>query len=696
MPFALGSLALTIFQAGGPLWLSNALVGVGALGSVLGSVGQIALSFGLSALAGVIFKPKQASSKSDDVQQSLRVAISDRVKIYGQMQATGNWIFGNSKDGNLHKVLVVCEGLLTEILTYKIDDTIVTLDGAGNVLTAPYTGNCKIETRRGLPTETAYANLTAVFPEWDSAHRGDGVVTIYAYQDAVPSDKVASIFPSFKDTLYRIVGRFTEIYNVRTTVTAWSDNAGGIIRDFMLSPDGLRFPPEIINTPLAIEAWETAWDKAAEAVPLAAGGTEARYRLWGVYRLSETPGSVLEAMLANCDGRPILTRDGGVAMEITEFSEPTVLLDKTLITAVTSITRGVDVRSTANVITAKYISPDDDYQQVEADPWINDASVTARGFIPDDVTFGWTPSHTQCRRLMKRRAYQLDPEWQITVNCRLGAIAAFQERFVALDYMIGTTHIQGAFEVIKFTWNIGDKGILRSVSISMRSIDPEAFAWDPSQEEGVAPVTEHADVDNTIPTVTGFDATVGRRTISGTLVAYSILDFDTPPSAALTVQIQGKKVSDTNWTDINVPQDVTVLDGIIQDDGVQYEYQARYVTLTGRKGAWLTPTVKLTATADTTAPGPVVLGAVTGGVGQVTIPWTTPNSANFSRTYVYRNTVNNFGTATRVKTVYGSPNTAYTAIDSGLTAGTYYYWLTAANASAVESATVTSGAKTVT
>lgn len=696
MPQALGALALTIFQAGGPIWLSNALVGVGALGGVVGALGQIALSFGISAIASAIFRPKQASTKSDDIQQSLRVAISDRVKIYGQMQATGNWIFGDSKSGDLHKVLVVCSSELVQYLGFKIDDNPVTLGGAGFVAAEPYNGMVRVRYTTGTLPGAVFSELTSVFPEWDASHRGDGCVLIYATQFALDANSVTQIFPSLKDTLYRIEGRFSRIWNPNTGVTTWSDNAAGIIRDFMLNADGMRLPADILNTPLALEAWKTAWNRSAEAVPLVAGGSEPRYRLWGAYKLSETPGSVLEAMLANCDGRPILTRDGGVAIDITEYYEPTVLLDSTLITAISSITRGTDIRSTANVVTAKYISSADDYQQIDAEPWVNEESITLRGYLPDDAVFGWTPSHSQCRRLMKRRAYQLNPDWQMTVNCRVGALSAFQERFVAVDYTLGAMRIQGAFEVINFKWNIGENGVIRSVTLALRSIDPEAFTWNPVDEEGTPAVTVRPDVDNTIPAVAGFDATAGRRTISGSLVAYSILDFDTSPSAALVVQLQGKKVADANWIDINVPSGATVVDGLIQDDSVQYEYRARHVTLTGRQGAWTSPTIKLTATADTTAPGVPILGTVTGGVGQVSIGYTTPNSANFSRVFIYRNTVNNFGTATRVKTVYGSPNTAYTSVDTGLTTGTYYYWVTAANASAVESTQVATGAQVVT
>lgn len=693
MPQALGALALTIFQAGGPLWLSNALVGVGALGGILGAVGQIALSLGISFLANAIFRPKN-NTKSDDVQQSLRVAISDRVKIYGQMQATGNWIFGDSKNGNFHKVLVVCEGLLTQVLTMKIDDRFVTTDASGFVNDAPFNGKVRFQYSNGSPAGHHFSALAEVFPEWDSNHLGKGVVLIYATQYGLKADKVTDVFPSLKDTLYRIEGRFTEIYNPTNGVTAWSDNAAGIIRDFMISQDGMRFPLSIVNTPQALEVWKTSWNRSREFVPLKGGGAERRYRLWVVYKLSEAPGTVLESMLANCDARPILTRDGGIAVDITEYYEPTVLLDKSVITAVTSVVRGSDVRSAANVITAKYISEQDDYQQIDADPWIDEESVTLRGELPDDVTFGYTPSHSQCRRLMKRRAYQLNPEWQITVNCRVAASAAFQERFVALDYQLGPLHIQGAFEVLKFTWNIGDKGILQSVTIALRSIEPEAFSWDPSQEEGAAPQTQTPEVDKSIPLVAGFDATVGRRTISGSLVAYAILDFDTPPSDALVVRIEGKKVADSNWSEITVPDGALSVDGLIQDDGVQYEYRAWYQTLTGRNGAKTSPTIKLTATADNTAPGVPTAVSGTAGAGKVTIAATTPNSANFSRLYIYRNTVNNFGTATRIATVYGAPNTAYSYDNTGLTAGvTYYFWVTAANASAVESSSVATGPK---
>ena len=124
-----------------------------------------------SALAGAIFRPRQQSTKPEDVQQSVSIAASDRVVIYGQFQATGNWIFGDSKAGSLHKVLAVCEGKLVTVLNLKIDDNIITRDSGGVVTSAPYNGKALFQYRAGLPTETYFSGLASFFPEWTSAHR---------------------------------------------------------------------------------------------------------------------------------------------------------------------------------------------------------------------------------------------------------------------------------------------------------------------------------------------------------------------------------------------------------------------------------------------------------------------------------------------------------------------------------------------
>lgn len=701
MPQALlGPIALALFQAGGPIWLANALVGVGTLGSIFSAVGQIAISFGVGALANAIWKPR-TGSRSEDIQQSLRVAASDRLVIYGQFQPSGNWAFGDSKDGVFHKVIAICEGKLVEVINLKVDDHIVTLDVDGMATSAPFvvngTSRLRIRYRIGLPTETHYSELTSVFPEWTSACRGDGIVSLYATQFVIGSSKVMKVFPSLKDTLYRIEGKFTEVLNPITGVTAWSDNAAGVIRDFMRSENGMRIPDSLLSTPVAQDAWEAAWSRAAETVVLKAGGTEPRYRLWGGYRLSDAPGTVLEQMLFNCDAQPILTRDGGLAIRIGGAPAPTITLDSTYITAAISASAGMDVRATANRINSKFLSTAHDYQQIDADPWVNEDDIVIRGEIVDLVDFAWSPSHSQARRLMKLRYHRLTPRWVLTVNCRVKALAAFQEPFVNLNYTIGTTVISGVFEIAEFAWNIDQDGILRSVTISLQSIDGAMYDWNPLMEEGTAPPAPTITVDRSIPDLQDLAAVTRVRDIGGgTLVAYAGLTFDAPPSELYHVELQGKKTAETIWSDINVPEGATDVDGLLMDDGVEYEFHGRLVTISGTAGEWTSPSVTLTPTTNTAAPGVPTTVSATGGVGQVSLDWTTPNSSNFSRVVWRRNTVNDFGTAAALPVIYGSPNTAYTTTDTGLAPGSYYYWVSAANTSGVESSPVATGIVTVT
>lgn len=668
--------------------VSGAALGI-AVGAIVGAV-QIGVAIGLSYLASSLFR--HDPPKPQDVQTSVKNPVAPRVRHYGRVKASGPWVFVENKKGLLFKVIALGTGQLDAIEEYWIDDNLATLSGV-TVTSAPYNGKAFIRSRLGLPTETAYSDLTGNFPEWDSNHRGDGISSLYAVQASVASDKITEVFPNLSNTLYRVVARGSIVKNIGTGTNIWSENAADIIRDYMLHADGMRLPAGIVDTPIAAAGWLAAYNRAAEAVPLKAGGTEKRYRLWGSYQLSERPADVLSRMTAACDGRLVPTSDGGLTLDIGTWEEPTVILDADAITGFSEVARGRDVLTTANIIRATFTSPFHDYQSTDADQWIDEDDVALRGEIPQDTSFNMAPSHGQCRRLMKLAAYRANPSWVGVFQCNLRGLAAFGKRFVRITYPL--FGIDEVFEVQDFRFNIADGGILTGVSLQVQSMPPQAYDWNAAAEEGTAPISEETTVDKTIPLPSGFSFGVSRITVGGQQVPYGVLAFDASPSDALIIQGQYKKVSDTDWQVVPISDDATTANTNALSDGVQYEAQVRFVTLTGREGPW-TPSQFVTPVADPTAPGVVTNVTKTGGAGTVDLGWKSPNSANYVAANIRRNTVNNEGTAVLVRTEYGPPSTNDSYQDGGLAAGTYYYWIKAANASGVESASVATGAVTVT
>jgi hypothetical protein len=76
----------------------------------------------------------------------------------------------------------------------------------------------------------------------------------------------------------------------------------------------------------------------------------------------------------------------------------------------------------------------------------------------------------------------------------------------------------------------------------------------------------------------------------------------------------------------------------------------------------------------------------------VPVVWTQPSSANTAGANIYRNTVDDAGTATLIATVAGGPSAALTYGDDGpFGPSTFYWWVAAINGSAVEGTRTAAG-----
>jgi hypothetical protein len=613
-----------------------ATLGTGAIGATAIFYGvsaalYLGIGIGLQFLSALIFKP--SAPRPEDVQASLKQPAQPRVRHYGRVKVSGPWIFGDSKAGILYKLLALGEGPIDAIEQFWFDDKLCVLDGAGWMTNHWYGLSVNIKSRLGAVPETAYSELTGNFPEWTTAHRGDGVASLLARQTPVEQENFLLVFPNGANTAYRAVLRGAKVLNPVTSVTAWSDNAAGVIRDYMTHADGMRLPAAVFNTPLALAGWQASWNRATEDIPLKGGGTEDRYRLWGSYFLNERPADVLGRMLVCCDGRLWPTPDGGLALDIGQWAEPTVIVDEDMIVGFSDFSRGKDILTTANTIRATYLDPTQDYQTADADPWVDPVDVAERGEIELDTSFIMSPSHSQTRRLMKLAAWRANPLWVGTFQLNLAGLAAVGERLVRITYP--PFSIDHVFEVQNLQLIVGEGNILQGVTIEVLAMPQTAYAWDPTQEQGDAPVSTGTTVDRTVPLPASFTFTQGTNTTAGVPYAYGILSFATPP-AGLKVQGRYKKVSASGWLSVPIADGATSAQTGALDDGVAYEAQVRHTTATGRPGEW-TPSQSFTATADAVSPGALTGVSLTGNMlGGLTLNFTTPGTANVKFVKIYR------------------------------------------------------------
>lgn len=663
--------------------------GTAVAAAIVNTAITIAVNYAVSALTA----GGGSGPKPEDIQQTVKSATPNRIRHYGRVKTSGALVFLESKAGRLYKILYLGEGEFDAIEELWVDDQEVTLDGSDIVTGGTLDGSVLIQYRLGTDSQTAYADLLTRFTEYTTDHKGNGCAHLFAKHFSVSADQYLKTFPNGIATTYSVVARTSKIYNPVTEATAWNDNAAAVILDYMNHPDGFNIPAAAFETTQAAAGWITAYNKCNEDVDLDGGGTEKRYRLWGSYDLNaERRADVLSRMLSCCDATLVQTPDGGVTIEIGDGAEPNVVIDGSMITGWSDLSNGLEDGLVANTIKSKYIEPAHGYVTADADPWIDADDVSDRGEAVVDVSFLMAPSHTQCRRLMKLAYYRSNPRWVGQFSLNVKGLAVLGQRFVRITYP--GFDLDEVFEVRNVNLILGDGGMLVGVTVDAFSMPAEAYEWDETTEEGTPPQSEAAVVSDTIPVPADLDVTIARITVSGLPVPVADVDWDAPSDTALTTEVRYKLTAGSDWQSITVLRDATLARSGVLSDGEEYEFQARHVSVAGRAGDW-TSSVDVTPTADITAPGIPTSVSATGGVGVVDLDWTTPNSANFNRSKIYRHTANVFGSATLITTIYGTKNAAMEYSDS-IAAGTYYYWITAENSSGVASSEVATGSVTAT
>jgi hypothetical protein len=566
-------------------------------------------------------------------QIPIRQPTPPRLRSYGRVKVAGAIAFeevDNTKA--LWIQYLIGQGEIDYIEEFWLGDDQMVCDGAlgsgigvanggqvnGNYPTNQpttylYGGVCVLLGLLGTADQLAQTALVTAFPgDFASTFRWRGVPNVTVLFEP-PSIAFAQKAYSYGPPNLRTVQRAAKLYDPRVGTQiadsdpdrpslgnwTWSQNAGLVILDFMRHPDGWSRQINSSGTrqmvPIAqfnVASFIAFANLSDQQVALkGATFTISRYLLSGTYDLTTAPKTFLEGMLAACDceiyrdGQGLIAIRGGAA-----GPAPTVVISEDHIIE-HHLARGAGKFSTCNRINAKFVPPRNDYQQVDMDPWIDQANIDLIGeelVTPLDLT--WIPNHSQSRRVAKINIAKLNPLWSGLVTTDAYGLLAYGERFITLE--IPELGIDDSFLFLVKGFKASPT--LERVQLTVAAFDISCYDWNAEEEEGTAPVltgvvTEKPGTTQyNVPVPFGFACNVVLDPATG--VYRGLLTWSNQFFLTLFNQAQYSVAGTAQLFDIAVPDGAT---SVMTDPAtplnpaVSYDFAVRCVTPAGKASLYV-------------------------------------------------------------------------------------------------------------
>lgn len=690
--------------------ISGAIVGIGggtfaAYGVAQAVVGALTLGLtaaGLQSVGGLL---AGGPPKPEATETAIKISRPARISCYGERRLYGAFIlYETNGSGVAVDVFAVHDGQLTEVVQFYLNDDAVSLvgdvvqpgdDGRYGDLSPP---KVRLYHTDGSSPGTPIAAIVSALPGiWTANHRGDGVVLLAQTCRPVKAENFLEVYPNGAPTPSMAAKwqKCPDLHAADPTDEAgwtWTENVVRQLAHYMLVRERADYATKIGP---AIDMWRAAQDVCDEAVPLKAGGTEARYRSCLAHKHTDKHGDVKAGLLSLCDGWMATRADGAYAIYAGKFEAPTVTINGEHIVSYDWQGVGVDDDTAINEIVCSYVSKAHDYNSVECDAWRDEDDISQRGSILSDSLDLQTPSWGQVRRLAKRKMARSNALYRGTITTNNKGRIARGHRYIHLTLAeAGTTFFDGVVEITSVTRNMATGGI----TFSWVAADPNIDSWNPATEEGepAAIGDRVAPQPLTTPTIDDADP---QFSADGTS-ALILIDVNAPDRDDLTWFARWKIDTNTVWneqsySDIDAGSLVTLLVGLVPTNSM-IDVAVAYQIGDGRVSDWsLTETVD-TSTSVLAPPPPTELSA-TGGVGEASVSWRNPTSGNLAYLRVYRGTTTSFGDASLISgDIVGGLGEVMSLDDTGLAAGTYQYWVRAFNGAGIGSTVAGPAEATVT
>ncbi|AOZ10355.1 hypothetical protein BKK80_32735 [Cupriavidus malaysiensis] len=424
----------------------------------------------------------------------------------------------------------------------------------------------------GWPEQEADPDLVAMVPGWSAEHRLRGVCYLY-----VRLEYDADVFPNGLPNIKALV-RGKRVYDPRGGTVAWSDNWALCVYDYLCDERGFSCAAGDVDLATVMAAANVS----DEAVRLADGTTQQRYRCNGIVMLDKSPRDNLTEMTTAGAGSVVIS--GGVFRVFAgAYDIPTMTLTEDDLRGAMKVQARMSRRDLFNVVKGTYVNPANGWLPGDF-PAVSNALYAGQDgeSIERDIELPFTTDGVMAQRLAKI----------ILERSRQGIVVEFPAKLSAFRLTAYSTvklssakfgWAEKTFRVM--SWKMSDDG---GVDLVLNEEAPSVYDWNAGDATSSDPAPDTnlpnpllVEPVGQIRLESGSEQLVLSQT--GVVTSRVRVIWPAAQDAQLRqsgrVELQYKRADAQDWTSL-APLAATATSGYLMpvEDGAPYVVRARYVS----------------------------------------------------------------------------------------------------------------------
>ncbi|MBP3958332.1 hypothetical protein J8F10_24045 [Gemmata sp. G18] len=351
---------------------TTAAIGTGLLASAAGFVVSAAVNqLGSRALTKKAKAPS-FSNEASGRSVTVRSSVESHKIVYGRARVSGPLVFAHTARGInflgdavdrdnafLHLVIPLAGHEVDSIGDIYLNDEVVPLDGNGWASSGSYftEGNAWVRVLKytGAADQVASTELIHECPSlWTEAHRLRGIAYIY-----VRLQYSIDVFPNGIPNISAVVDG-KKLYDPRTGLTVWSDNAALCIRDYLTADYGFGCEADEIDDSYFIAAANVC----DESVTLASGSTQARYTCNGVADTATAPLENLQQLVTSLAGAVTYVQ-GAFRCHAAAYDTPAGSITTAIMAGPLQMVARAPRKDLFNAVKGTFVDPDQNWQPTD-------------------------------------------------------------------------------------------------------------------------------------------------------------------------------------------------------------------------------------------------------------------------------------------------------------------------------------------